>query len=345
MMSYRSFTIITVALLLSSCVEPIVMDPLEEMPVVVNCVLHSTTPGLDAEEQTLDLYYAARPSAKEYAKISNASVIVSGGGQTHVFEWNGTNYSCTFRPVHHTEYTLKILLPDGRKITASTIYPDFLGLGSKEVDVGATDVFRYKYYYVCGNSSGRDVYMWFIPKKGEKTIRLFSTSHPGADGFNITYGSWDDFFKNVSMDYPSDYWKRYLEICSGRPLYAGFLRIHHPADFDNGIPYELTRPSSWTQFESGITDRQLFMLEVDYYYYEAPPWWYEPGVLVFPMTLHFLSEEYDAYLRALVSSTLVNADELVNVFSPKVDNTNIQGGLGIFGSDYTFDYCPNYEQL
>jgi hypothetical protein len=63
------------------------------------------------------------------------------------------------------------------------------------------------------------------------------------------------------------------------------------------------------------------------------------------MTLHFLSEEYDAYLRALVSSTLVNADELVNVFSPKVDNTNIQGGLGIFGSDYTFDYCPNYEQL
>jgi hypothetical protein len=147
------------------------------------------------------------------------------------------------------------------------------------------------------------------------------------------------------MDYPSDYWKRYLEICSGRPLYAGFLRIHHPADFDNGIPYELTRPSSWTQFESGITDRQLFMLEVDYYYYEAPPWWYEPGVLVFPLTLHFLSEEYDAYLRELVSSTLVNADELVNVFSPKVDNTNIQGGLGIFGSDYTFDYCPNYEQL
>ena len=84
MMSYRTFTIITVALLLSSCVEPIVMDPLEEMPVVVNCVLTRDGQGpavfsgmtFTTPEQKLYLYYAKSPSGSDYVVIKDAEVTV-----------------------------------------------------------------------------------------------------------------------------------------------------------------------------------------------------------------------------------------------------------------------------
>ena len=65
-----------------SCAETIVMDPEEEMPIVVNCVL--TNDGMDHSgiiTQYLDLYYAKRPSEAVQTPISDAKVTVKGRGQ------------------------------------------------------------------------------------------------------------------------------------------------------------------------------------------------------------------------------------------------------------------------
>ena len=120
--------------LASSCVEPIVMDPLEEMPVVVNCVLtRERDPGKNdvIPVQTLNLFYAKRPSDKEYLTISDAVVKVSGAGQTYDFTWDGERWTSTFLPDFGTEYSLEVSLPDGNRLSARTVVPMKMSLSGR----------------------------------------------------------------------------------------------------------------------------------------------------------------------------------------------------------------------
>lgn len=119
--------------MLASCVEPIVMDPLEEMPVVVSCVL-SRDGGWYEEHpeeerdytppaQYLDIYYAQRPSASVRRVISDAAVQVTGPGGPYDFVWNGSRYESAFLPKFDREYKLKIKTADGKELSSSMVFP------------------------------------------------------------------------------------------------------------------------------------------------------------------------------------------------------------------------------
>ena len=105
--SFRLEGLSLLTFLAVSCVEAINLDPMEEMPVVVTCVLTTET-----TEQSLELFYAKRPSETGYVSIPDAKVVVrddgSAGGAVHEFKWNGEKYVCTFTPAYNTRYLLEV---------------------------------------------------------------------------------------------------------------------------------------------------------------------------------------------------------------------------------------------
>ena len=103
MLARRICSSVVLPLLLAvSCVEKIVLDPMEEMPVVVNCVLMT-----ERTTQELDLYYAKRPSETAYVPITDAKVVVrDASGNSYPFHWNGERWTSDFVPVYKTRYFL-----------------------------------------------------------------------------------------------------------------------------------------------------------------------------------------------------------------------------------------------
>lgn len=349
--------------LLASCVEPITMDPLEEMPPVVCCVL--TRDGKfadygDAPVQSLKLYYARRPLESKYVDIPDAEVIIFEGRQPHYFTWDGEKYVCEFWPQFRAEYKLKITLANGEKITASTRYPNRCGIVYNEVYNGRTSLSAAGYGVVYWEKPDleqyypeKELYLWITPSR--EGISNFVTNHPGADGFNIVAEGlsqdlpvgpmmkeqYKALVKNEFEECKPEYWDKFEKLFVGLPIHKGFLRIVHPLDFDNGIDDILTHrvPYNYSGAEDDMpgpeyNTRNHFILQTDELIKNEGT----PGFLgtktfySLPIRTHVLSKEYDHYLRAAVNRSL-HADELTSLYDYDLDAdySNIEGGIGIFG--------------
>jgi len=375
MMSYRTFSIITVALLLSSCVEPIVMDPLEEMPVVVNCVLTRDNWGVDYEQrpgyktpvQRLYLYYAKRPSEKEYSFIDDASVKVIGGGRTCWFSWNGECYTSEFLPDFGTEYKLDVKLKTGEKITAQTRYPECMGIASIGVfsyaypspyDIRSSDA-HWRYVTKATGGYNKDshsynyktvicpdeAYIW-ITSKVDTTEILFSTSHHYSDNFNI---SETGVFKDLPLfdqqkaqyaDIKYTKWEndRKKEYRSDPELWEKYEKVAEGLPLHPGF-VRIFHPSDYDSGLRGkmfepesdrVSSKDLFILE----YGPMEPDEKRPMYYSYPVEIDFLSEEYDLYLKDIIENAYLGKDEMVNMYSMRKIYTNIKGGIGIFGAKW-----------
>ena len=210
-------------LLLCACTETIVMDPLEEMPVVVRCVLTRDLiedgyhPGeLEPNDyvppmQFLDLYRARGNSKSgDYIPINDAEVIVSGAGERFSFEWNGSRWQCRMLPLFNREYKLKVITSDGDTLSATATFPPALHLGNYPIiDIddnwearGACYYYLARHYdmewengpfthYICKD----DVYngecaLWLCAKYNNRVLPRICSSHSGCDGFNIRTDLW-----------------------------------------------------------------------------------------------------------------------------------------------------------
>lgn len=199
------------------------MDPLEEMPVVVRCVLTRDLiedgyhPGeLEPNDyvppmQFLDLYRARGNSKSgDYIPINDAEVIVSGAGERFSFEWNGSRWQCRMLPVFNREYKLKVITSDGDTLSATASFPPALHLGNYPIidnnDVvsprGACYYYLARHYdmewengpfthYVCKDAvyNGECV-LWLYAKYNDICLSKICTSHSGCDSFNIRTDLW-----------------------------------------------------------------------------------------------------------------------------------------------------------
>ena len=178
MLARRICSSVVLPLLLAvSCVEKIVLDPMEEMPVVVNCVLMT-----ERTTQELDLYYAKRPSETAYVPITDAKVVVrDASGNSYPFQWNGERWTSDFVPAYKTRYVLEIETRDGKKLSAETTVPDnFLLVGTPLYE---EDIPKSK-------SSGGH----FIPVYSPKNLFLFGKNAPdrlsGFEPYNGELFAW-----------------------------------------------------------------------------------------------------------------------------------------------------------
>jgi hypothetical protein len=96
------------------------MDPHEEMPAVVYCVLSNTS-----DVQTLDLSAAESPSGLKPEMNAKEVEVKASSGERYVFEHvGGTLWKAGFRPEYGTKYTLHVMLHSGEELTAETVFPD-----------------------------------------------------------------------------------------------------------------------------------------------------------------------------------------------------------------------------
>ena len=203
------------------CAEPIVLDPEEEMPLVVNCVLerpydwwleledniryHGYPEDLDFPMQYLDLFRAKRPSETEARKIKDAKVcIMDGLDQTFEFKWNGERYECQFLPRFGMSYRLEVTTQEGESLKATTIFPPRVrmkahpviyipGIKSTLAAYFSAESFR----YLDGGTVWdfppytKPYNVWISASEGsdEKDIPIM-TNHPEADDFNVMSGDW-----------------------------------------------------------------------------------------------------------------------------------------------------------
>ena len=305
-----------------SCVEKIVLDPMEEMPVVVNCVLMT-----ERTTQELDLYYAKRPSETAYVPITDAKVVVrDASGNSYPFQWNGERWTSDFVPVYKTRYFLEIETRDGEKLSAETTVPDnFLLVGtplyedclpkSKSSGGHFIQVYSPKNLFLFGKNAP-DRLSGFEPYNGELFAWItagarLSTDHVDADPFNILSGTWDDLQHHPSpfvnyLNHPSNY-------ISHLPIYKGFIRIHQMSPFIGTI---------WDPF--------IFFLDSDP---ENPGMKEDGSPEKNEYHVRFLSKEYDAYFKDIVNNKYVHSDELAQFYSMEPVSCNINGGLGVFGAE------------
>ena len=334
--------------LASSCVEPIIMDPLEEMPVVVNCVL-TRARVIDKDEipvQDLNLFYAKRPSDNEYVTISDAVVKVSGPGQTYDFVWNGGKWISTFIPEFGTEYTLDVTLPDGKRLSARTVVPQEMYISGVPVYSGRHCCSSATYYRV--EPRDQEAFIWITGAEDRPEIRRFCTNHPGADDSNVVDGVWQDLpiavsvrdnynniFNDTLEEADRDLWMKFGRMCLDLPIHKDYLRIHHPASFDNGITGHLIQ----NIYHGYSPSADGFILAADSIDAIDPPAGSVGRYTTYrlPIRTYFLSQEYDLYLSKIIDRGF-HKDELAAMYSMDQNYTNIEGGLGIFGAMYYSDY-------
>ena len=360
---WRSLSCAMVILFLAvSCAETIIMDPEEKMPLVVNCVLERNRDSL----QFLDLYRARRPSEGGYTPVTDALVSVSGGEKIYLFTWNGERWESKFEPEFSTFYRLEIRTKEGENLNASTLYPaDFkveYSLADSDFDgsIPYDKIYPYGGYYfsigsyhsklvqqmTVGHNTfsfyeqryayspyGDELFAWITA--GEK----LSTDHSGADPFNLCEGTWKDL--DMSEDIMTEMWKQeYIDYCSPLPVYQGFLRIHQRPGYTGGnIDEKLLLDRSYMDpFKEGpqeVPIDRFFILATDTAdqddFLNVQ---YGHGRRYHVFQVRFVSREYDAYLKKLVSDKVIHSGEFSELYSMEPMYSNIEGGQGIFGAQW-----------
>ena len=128
----HSFLGVCAALVATSCVETIIMDPHEEMPAVVYCVLTNKS-----DVQTLELSAVESPSGVKPEVAAKEVVVTTSTGMRYAFESSdGVRWNARFRPVPLEKFSLRVTLAGGGELVAETTYPDTLAINDTYYEGG-----------------------------------------------------------------------------------------------------------------------------------------------------------------------------------------------------------------
>ena len=263
----KRINIFLFSLLLPACTEPIIMDPLEEMPMVVSCIL-SRDGGWYEEHpenernyvpptQYLDLYYAQRPSETERKLINDARVRVIGPGGPYDFVWNGSRWECAFLPFFDSEYKLQITTSDGKELSSSMVFPPDVRLRRYRLIEHASmnyfgNTFAGYYYlqrhfdtYYGGcqwENFRKECFMWVRALEDGVPVDRICTTHRGVDNFNMRRDVWGDC---AVIDLYAKQFNEFMAIENSR------YETYDPKKYeemDGFTPPIYVDPELWTRF-------------------------------------------------------------------------------------------------
>ena len=323
-------------MVLTGCVESIVMDPGEDdLPVMVNCVLEA-----GRGKQTLYLRYVKGKSMSEYIPVENATVRMEAseglireiefkyvgdskyeaGPEVHISQ----NFPVTLQIGQKVTYTLSVEIPGRETIRAKTTVP------ANASPSYYSDYFEnaVDFYFTCGMPIDREsqdkadepaIYtspVWIFASKWKHAANesaknrypYLVTDHPFADDFNSTGLEFSDLViegdpdpDDISAPFKNTWpaFKGMRQRMPDLPLHDGFIRIDH---LDNKPFHLLAGPLRYME---------SYQDHFDFF---------------------FVSEEYDKYLRSVYILNTQLDNNFTSVFSTDNAYSNIEGGVGIFGA-------------
>lgn len=367
----KKMSFMTVAMVLTGCVETIVMDPHEsELPVVVNCVLEGNIISLkedsfapsyphhfmtNSSKQSLTLQYAKGKSAQDYIPVEDAEVYITCESENSHKKEDTLSFvhvegclweiekSKRIRP--DTEYTLHIEIPGRDHIWAKTktLPTARVGMGpsieaeenfNKGMGPSWDEYVRWPFRLdVNGCLDGSSLFVTAreLSPDGWKDLEYLVTDHPGVDDFNILGGRFSDV---PLLGHPED--TSYLDSIHD-------IMIEMWYRIDQEFMSDLPLHKGFLRIRN-LADGDLFRMS-------AGPIWYlnvytnyvskgdirtfhnEGGFRYF---FHFINSDLDEYLKSIERYFLEIDHNLTMVYGtdPSI-YTNIHNGIGIFGSSYT----------
>ena len=326
--------LILVTLLLSGCVEPIVLDPGEkDLPVMVYCVLKNNIIVDRAEKtvQTLNLMYVKGKSQADYIPVVEATVYLEGDEKKIPFAYKGGDLWETEAMFIKSgvEYVLKIEIPGRGLISAKTQTVQGSSFDVRRLPLGEK---REPFYQVFAEfqfweDAPENEAIWVTA--GEQTgpseedteqLIYLTTNYPHADGFNIMGKRYSELsFRGTAG---SDMGKMYESIfnfakkeIADYPLYDKFVRIGNFKSEESFfiVPGPLFEPRN--------------QVPVSYFYNGSPdamPWRYSF------LNVYCVPEEYDKYLREVYTKSKSLEHDLTSAYDTSNLHSNIEGGVGIF---------------
>ena len=317
----RFIVLVSLAVVLTGCVETIVMDPGEkDLPVFVNCLLNPND-----TTHTLYLSYVKGHSVEDYLPITDAEVYVEcsniGKSRIDFHHVEGIRWESTGRNFVQTYgfYSLFVVIPGRDIIRASTTIPKKYAVNFERV-FDSTDSSTY-YFDIDNVQEGinqniRTSPVWIVARKEahSKNESLHSnypfvvTSHPRADDFNVNGKKFSDLPMEGEFDgwCMQGTWPAFKYMRNTMPnlaLHDDFVRIEY---LDTTRFHLLAGPLLYPPYETPHQDH---------------------------FDIYYVSEEYDRYLRSVYVHNKSLDSSLSYVYSTSDEiYSNIIGGVGIFGS-------------
>ena len=322
MIRIKFIWVLSFMMVLTGCVETIVMDPGEkDLPVMVNCLLTS-----DSDVQTLYLQFVKGKAAKEYIPITDAKVYVSSSIFTINFHHvDGNRWESEKYPIEGGKhYRLTVEIPGRDVIRAETTCP-IAYRPSYHTDlheVNSMD-FHSMYYQIERFPRDKDQPIrtspvWVFAKGKLKTYDLCDeyypfvvTDHPYSDDFNINGLKFSDLtFEGdfdghcMAVSWPAFHNMR--RMMPELPLHDVFVRIDH---LDTSRFHMLAGPIEYPKVGEPHQDHFVFS---------------------------YVSDEYDEYLRSVYVRNRKLDHDFSRIYSTEGVYSNIEGGVGIFGSEINY---------
>lgn len=319
-----AFVLVGLLPLIYGCVDTLSSQSSNPDGIVVNCLLN------DGEVQTLRLTRSNNvEDLGDYRVVDDAIATLYSHTNTHDIEVGkfvnkgGGEYTLNYKTVPGSSYKLEIITSEGRKLYGMTIMPNAIPVlvysinGIKEaIQNGEEDIFPdygcpYSIYGYSGiinslqlfilKESPLDNALWFCQLNSESDI-------------------------NQPLIAPSDDFKLSSKIYGGSVIIDNFNVIDSTT---------LTNNSTKSTF---LLYCRL-MPHTDEHYSNSSYW--QTGNILFLdsslssiFCIRTVSEEYDKYMKSLITKALTFQDEtgLSSMFDVSNVYTNIIGGYGIFGA-------------
>lgn len=349
------FLPILLSLLCVSCIEEINMHVEGESPIIVFCVLtEDSEQNLSLYRVSRELNRDTLSVQAESVLLRTISFdkvftdiiridTVAVFEQSSVYEWR-----TLFTPKYDTFYYLEIDLSDGEHISATTRFPHNLKVKlnhSKWMPIDeytkttmcSYEIFQYNWTY--GSTTATPEYeanrtacnMWIYPNYDAFSFSSsdFVTDHTGVDKSNMSERTFSDFlyFRKDSLKRWNSWDERFsweffrtLYYAPDAPVYKGYLHIHHPGLYNNGLSQEELQNRTTFRSEREFTVTGDFAILQHRSLCDGRNYrWF------------FVSDEYDFYLQDVYERYL-NQDNILSVYNTENIYTNIRGGIGVFGA-------------
>lgn len=342
-------------LLLESCVQDLTMDPGGERELILNCIL------TEDSTQTLSLFYAKGTGELEYVPVTDASVFIvqkkdENGEKAYFTYCDDGTWKASFSPQHTVRYLLKAELPNGKKLSAETTFPedvqvtcmarlfsDFPPIRGFSYEVRKTATRNDYLYdiYPTSLNNGPHAYagplcqgecrMWIRGYEsgiGSPLGVSIMTDHAGADDFNLTSLKLSDVLdfshlENLQMRAQYEWMTDYY---SNIGVHHTWLHIIQPFDYDNGYKNDESDRGIYNSTKAFILANDYKLTEYGLYTSLREPLDY--GRYEF----FFVSKEYDNYLTDLYRRDRNMQKSLAYIYDTQSTYSNIEGGLGVFGA-------------
>ena len=342
----------------SSCIKDIYLDSGEKPKVVVECVL------TEGPLQELYLSYTKEVSQKEADPLLEADarlIDLVTGEYSDTFSYGGAGkWLLEYKAFYGHEYLLEINVPGYNLITAQTRMPaeftsSHISFGAFSSWLSNSSTFPIEKYKTTkyGYSGGSFFYgfpdhcwIYFINDDGS-IAETICTDYPGVDDFNLTgdtyvsdvrkkpvYLGWKETPEGLESVWGEEQDAFLYPSLIGQGLHDRFLRIPKGEEFQ------------YPDTDYGLTIDERLSLISQYYVISGS---FKTERLRGTLCIESLSEEYDLYMAAAMrAAKIIGSTDISKIYlKDNILDTNIKGGLGIFGAKVQrlYDWGKVYSSI